>query len=326
MFMKYSLLKATTSNHNKEYRRILFLALVLTLLNRSTSHNVQAAPLAVETRTTFSITISELPQPLCVGRDYDVIVQLKRQTEVKRGQIWVPTTPALMNSVTVKGWARPADIGTVTPRSQMTGWDVESDAAGEATYYFHAAKAGTGDLYFYATPQTSTTTSFISATEPIKVVNCKYTVIMNAVDVDSRDGVTIWTSGNLDTKITGDGGTLTGTGNFAFTSGFVGPPCSISYSEFSNSTTITGQVDDSDQLTLQFDYAPGTITSSVSCPEGGGSGSQQIDLTNTGIVSATFPANGGSRSFRFTYAGSDMAPGTMIIDVQPVEDEGGLSS
>jgi hypothetical protein len=57
------------------------------------------------------------------------------------------------------------------------------------------------------------------------------------------------------------------------------------------------------------------------------SASHVIDLTNTGITSATFAENGGTRMFRFTYAGSDMAPGTMIITVEPISDEdGGLSS
>ena len=157
----------------------------------------------------------------------------------------------------------------------------------------------------------------------VEVKDCSYTVNMHATDVFSGDGVVIWTAGDLQTQIKGEGGEMQGTGNFTFVSGFVGPPCSISYTEFSNATTITGNVDDNGQLTLGFQYEPGTINSSVSCPDGGGSYSQAVDLTNTGIASLTLPASGGGRSIQFQYAGSDMPPGTMTIFAQPDSEEAG---
>jgi len=267
------------------------------------------------------------PDPLCVGRDYPVKVRISANQQYL-GQDGEPhdLTSEGVNGKRVEAFAQDESIATISPGQSFTGWDVDSDAPGEISFKLHANKAGTTTLFFEAYIQEAEASHqepYFGPKETIKVVSCKYEVTMNATDVYTGDGVTIWTAGNLNTEITGDGGEMQGSGSFAFDSGFVGPPCSISYSEYQNATTITGHLDDSDQLILDFQYQPGQITSQVSCPDGGGSGSQTIDLTNTGIASVTFPATGGTRALTFTYAGSDFPPGTMIIDVQPVSEEAG---
>jgi hypothetical protein len=268
------------------------------------------------------------PDPICVGRTYDVNVRISaNQQYVGQDGEAHDLTSVGVSAKTVEAFSQDESIATISPSQLRTGWDVENDAPGEATFKLHAHKAGTTTLFFETyirEAEASQQEPYFGPKETIKVVNCKYKVQMSASDVYIGDGVIIWTAGNLDTEITGDGGEMKGSGSFAFDSGFVGPPCSISYSEYQNATTITGHLDDNDQLILGFQYQPGTITSQVSCPDaGGGSASQPIDLTNTGITSATFPANGGTRRLTFTYAGSDAPPGTMIIIVQPVSEEGG---
>lgn len=282
-----------------------------------------AAQFSGNSQVSHGISVTGLPQTVCAGQDYKITVKLTKHVAFLRGSEWVPgRVPTPMTAVNVEVFSTDTNVGTVDPPERLTGW-LAGNALGEAVFTFHAKEAGNTKLYFEALVEGE----YIDAKESIKVVNCKYKVKMNALDVFNDGGVTIWTNGDLDTTITGDGGEMTGSAAFAFDSGFVGPPCSITYSEYQNPTTITGQVDDNDQLTLHFDYEPGTVTSSLSCPDGGGSGSQEVDLTNTGIVSATFPAGGGTRVIIFTMAGSDMGPGTMIINVEPVpEDEGGLSS
>ena len=306
---------------------LLILALVLALGVGSAGHTApaHAAQFSGNSRVSHGISVSELPRPVCVRKkDYKITVTLTKHVAFLRGGEWVPgRVPTPMTAVNVEVFSTDTNVGTVDPPERLTGW-LPSDKPGVAVFNFHAKEAGFTKLYFEALVEGE----YIDANVSINVENCSYKVKMNATDIDSRGGVTIWTTGNLEVKITGDGGEMTGSAAFAFDSGFVGPPCSITYTEFQNPTTITGQVDDNDQLVLQFEYEPGTITSNVSCPDaGGGSASHQIDLTNTGITSATFLASGGTRMFHFTYAGSDMAPGTMIINVEPVpEDEGGLSS
>ena len=258
--------------------------------------------------------------PYCVGKKYQVRVKgaqaiIEEQATGAKEQ----GEPTPVVGIRIESSVQKAGIATLSPRYRWA-MDVEQDDYEFGSVYFtlSAEKAGTTDIYF----ETLIFGKYTEAKRSIKVVNCKYKVEMTASDVFSDGDVAIWTYGSLDTEITGEGGEMQGSGSFDFLSGFVGPPCSISYTDFQNPTTIIGRNEDNEQLALEFQFEPGTVTSSVSCPDaGGGSKSQEIDLTNTGIASATFPAIGGTRMFTFTYAGSDAPPGKMIINVQPVSEE-----
>jgi hypothetical protein len=259
------------------------------------------------------------PEPICVGKTYPISVITLVDKDISRPANKVLHVSAERSGgIHVVSASSDPSIGTLSPNGVWSGFDLDLEP-GEARFNFEAKKAGLTVLTFTGTYKGKKD----QVLKSIKVVNCTYKVTMNATDISSGGGVTIWTSGNLDTKITGDNGDLKGTASFAFDSGFVGPPCSISYSEFQNPTTITGQLDANDQLVLGFEYEPGNLTEQASCPGGGGTSTHTIDLTNTGIASATFPASGGTRTFRISYAGSDFPPGTMIIDVQPVSEEAG---
>ncbi|RPI95572.1 MAG: hypothetical protein EHM40_02680 [Chloroflexi bacterium] len=308
-------------------RRALIMMLVLAFSLGSAVWVAPAQAAPSEELIIYRMIVTLPPDPICVGRDYFVNVRISANQQYlgQDGELHDLTSVGI-NGKRIEAFANDESIATLSSSASITGWDVDNDAPGEVTFKLHTNKAGTTDLFFEAyirEAEASQQEPYFGPKETIKVVSCKYEVTMNATDVYTGDGVTIWTAGNLNTEITGDGGEMQGSGSFAFDSGFVGPPCSISYSEYQNATTITGHLDDSDQLILDFQYQPGQITSQVSCPDGGGSGSQTIDLTNTGIASVTFPATGGTRALTFTYAGSDFPPGTMIIDVQPVSEEAG---
>lgn len=258
-------------------------------------------------------------KPVCVNKTSYIVVRTMADTDISLGNGKVNHIGEVPQSgVTVVGSVSDPSIGALKPKQQTSG-ETELDNPGEATFSFDATKAGIAIITF--TP-TYPGAKNLPEMKSIKVVNCEYKVTMNMIDVDSGAGFTIWITGQFETKISGENNALQGNGSFDMVSGFVGPPCSISYSELQNPTTITGKINDDDQLSLAFQYQPGTITSQVSCPYTGGSGSQVVDLTNTGIASADFPENGGSRMLRFQYAGSDFAPGTMIINVEPVEAGG----
>lgn len=300
----------------------LLLILAFSFVSAGGAVPVHASPL-IETKAKVRITIyfqfTLPPEPVCVGKKYPVIATTMADYDfIKKDGKTEHQDAKPHSAILVEASSSNTVVGTISPSRIYSGFDVDANPA-EAAFTFEAKKAGSTNLKFTATKGKKKFTDTI----PIKVVDCEYKVTMNATDIDSRGGVTIWTIGHLDTKIKGEGGEMEGSGSFDFDSGFVGPPCSISYSEFQNATTVTGQITEDDQLKLNFAYQPGQITSKVSCPDSGGSGSQTVDLTNTGIASATFPATGGTRMLRFTYAGSDMAPGTMIINVQPVSEQAG---
>ncbi len=308
-------------------RRALIMMLVLAFGLGSAGWEVPVRAAPSNELIIYRMVVSLPPDPICVGHDYPVKVRISANQQYL-GQDGEPhdLTSEGVNGKTIEAFAQDESIATLSPGQLITGWALDNDAPGEVTFNLHANKAGMTVLFFEAyirEAAASQQETYFGPKESIKVVNCEYKVTMNITDVATGDGVTVWTAGNLDTKITGDSGELQGTGSFAFDSGFVGPPCSISYSEYQNATTITGHLDDNDQLVLDFQYQPGELTSQFSCLEVSGSASQEIDLTNTGIASVTFPATGGTRILTFTYAGSDFPPGTMIIDVQPVSEEAG---
>jgi len=260
------------------------------------------------------------PGPICVRDEpYSILVTTFIDKDIPRtGNKVIHVSKEPSGGISVKGTSSDRSVGTITPPAQISGFDLDLNP-GEAAFSFTALKAGSTVLTFKATFKRKVD----QALKLIKVENCDYKVEMHASDIFTGSGVTIWTVGDLATTIKGENGELKGSGDFAFDSGFTGPPCSISYSQYDNPTTITGQVDNSGELVLNFQYQPGQITEDASCPGGGGTFTQSIDLTNTGIASATFPASGGTRSIRFTYAGSDAPPGTMIITVEPSEKAGG---
>ena len=269
---------------------------------------------------TINLDIRLPKEPVCAGKTHYILVLTTADVDIprKNGKVThVSEDP--QSGITVEVSVTNPDIGTVSPTKLVSGADF-LDNPGEATFGFDAHKAGTTIVAFKT--KFGRKTSKPQETS-IRVVNCEYKVTMDATDIDSRSGITLWIAGHLDTKITGEGSEMQGNGSFAFDSGFVGPPCTISYTGFDNPTTITGHLTDDDQLMLDFKYQPGEITSQVTCPEVSGGSTHVVDMTNAGIASAIFPTSGGTRMIRFTYAGSDFAPGTMIIDVQPVSREVG---
>ncbi len=302
-------------------RRAILLMAILSLSSAGGTVPAYASPLT-ETKAKVRITIyfkfTTPAEPICAGKQYLVTATTMADYDFIKKNGKTEHDDAKPYSILVEASSSNTVVGTIAPPKVYSGFDLEATGPGEAGFFFKAKEAGSTDLKFTAKKGKKRFTDTI----PINVVDCDHKVSMNVTDIDSREGVTIWTIGHLETKITGESDALEGTDALAFESGFSGPECSISYSEFENATTIKGHITEDDQLVLDFKYQPGQITSQVTCPDGRGSFSQAIDFTNTGIASATFPNSGGTRMIRFTYAGSDFAPGTLIINVEPVKAGG----
>ncbi len=321
MFKKFGLQIKSGLKFVRYPRHMFYRVLVVALLIGGVPQTapVSAAPPDERVRREGELSVTLPRASICAGRSYDIVAKFATNEyiigrDIQGEPTLSPFTSEPISGVVVKGWAGDESIAKINPPSAMTGWDVDIDHPGETTFVLQAKKAGQTTLNFRATWMEDTR----GPVHAITVKNCDYKVSMTAFDILSIEGVTIWSSGVLNTKITGEEGQLNGTGAFNFDSGFTGPPCTISYSTFQNSTTITGQVNQNDQLVLNFQYQPGTVTSSVSCPDvPAGQGSQVVDLTLTGVNQATFPSSGGTRVFPFSVYGST---GTMMITVAPVED------
>jgi len=308
---------------------ILALMLVLAVGSAGQAAPAQAAPIAQGTGSQYEIKYIlaiYLPdgQPICAGRDYPVRVRLVESTQQVEPK---PSEPLVsikeLSGITVQAFAKDESVGTLSPRKLITGWNVEEDAPGEATFTFHAKKAGTTDLYFETlirTAITGTHDEYIGPVRTIKVVNCKYKLTMNYLMRQSSGGTSGLVSGQLDTLLEGDGEVYQGAGVLDSDRATSMPPCSFSSDGFDSPTTIAGKLTgstDNPQLELTVDYEPGQSSATISCPiVGAKTTTTTEDPTNWLATNAAFSGTGGAQSFPINYA---QWFGRLIITVEPVE-------
>ncbi len=89
-----------------------------------------------------------------------------------------------------------------------------------------------------------------------------------------------------------------GDGPFEFQQMVDVAPCVASFTVINAPTHIDGTVDATNKLTLKFKYSNATTTISAVCPiAGGASASRTVNPASLGLTEATFPEEGGSRTF-----------------------------
>ena len=308
---------------------ILVLAFALSLGSTEQPTRAQAAPLVQGTGSQYEIKyilaiyVSD-NQEICAGQDYPIRVRLLKSTEQVEPK---PTKPEpsiqYLSGITVQAFAKDESIGTLSPRKLITGWNVEQDAPGEATFSFHAKKAGTTDLYFETLIRkaiTGTDDEYIGPVRSIKVINCKYKLTMNYLMRQSSGGTTGLIIGQLDALMEGDGTVYQGAGILDSDRSEVMPPCSFSSDGFDNPATITGKSTGSpgnQQLELTIAYDSGEATSTITCPVVGAKTTTATVNPKDWLASnATFSGTGGVQSFPIDYA---QWFGRLIITVVPVE-------
>jgi hypothetical protein len=312
-------------------QRTLNLALMLALSLGSTGQATmaQAAPPAQEVTnvsTRYHFSIRTPPDPICVGRDYDIaVIPLADTSGNYQGQKIKFDTKGLAN-ITIGALVKNKSIGTLSPSKQVSGfaWAIahalestmESDNPGEALFKFHAKKAGETDLYFEALINGK----YVGPVVPIKVVNCKYKLTMNYLMRQSSHGTTGLLFGHLDTLLEGNGEVYQGSGVLDSDRTEAMAPCSFSSAGFDNPATITGKLTgspDNQQLEVAVDYEPGESSATITCPiVGARTTTTTEDPTNWLATNATFLGTGGAQSFPIDFA---QWFGRLIITVTPVE-------
>lgn len=323
-------LKPLTVRRRLPHWTMIVLVLLLTLVLRGagqvTPAEAASANQVVEGDEHIRMRVIPPADPLCVGQEYSVRVVVVRTATriVQRGpgteeEVYVI---GRISGVKVESSVQDESIGTLSPRYLWTGWDVEQ-LEPEAEFKFKAKKAGRTNLIFEALIPRSITRSndsYISSLTPIQVVNCEYdvTIFYNMLQFSHGSVGNVW--GILDTRIKGSSGeTFSGTGVLDSSRTQFMAPCSFTSPGFKNPTTITGNMTGSPgdrQLELNISFTPGTSSSTITCPlVGVQNPTTTEDPTNWLSTSATFPENGGGRSFRINYA---QWLGNMTIFVKPV--------
>lgn len=263
-------------------------------------------------------------QEICAGQDYPIRVRLLKSTEQVEPKPSKPE-PSIkyLSGIAVQAFAKDESIGTLSPRKLITGFNLEQDAPGEATFTFHAKKAGTTDLYFETLIRkaiTGTDNEYIGPVRTIKVIDCKYKLTMNYLMRQSSGGTTGLVIGQLDSLLEGDGEVYQGAGILDSDRTTTMPPCSFSSDGFDSATTITGKLTgtpNNQQLQITVDYGPAQSSATITCPVVGATTTTTTeDPTNWLATNATFSGMGGAQSFPINFA---QWFGRLIITVTPVE-------
>jgi len=306
---------------------ILILAFALSLGSAGGATPAQAAPTGSEYEVIYKLGIY-IPdeRPICAGRDYSIRVNLVASTK----EYITHADKPLQNHVTkgvpgipIEAFARDESVGTLSPGKLITGWNVEQDAPGEATFTFHAKNAGETELYFETLVPKAITGNddvYVGPVKKIKVVNCKLKVNMNYLMHQSSGGTTGLLNGQMDTTLEGDGEVYQGTGILDSDRTESMAPCTFSSDGFDSPTTVTAKLTgspDNQQLEVTVDYEPGESSTTITCPIGGTrTTTRPEDPTDWLATTATFLGTGGAQSFPIDFAHWF---GRLIITVEPVE-------
>ena len=137
-------------------------------------------------------------------------------------------------------------------------------------------------------------------------ITVRYAGIMDKVRVEADEDSNLHGEGVLDYK--------------QFTTGLPGG-CSASWTGWNSNVTITGQSEE-DQIGLNFDFAPVTMTGTVGCDGFFGSGSSGGNPSVMFATSLIFPSGGGV----MVYPSPGQLPATVTVIVTREEEEEAVSS
>jgi hypothetical protein len=291
-------------------RRFPIAALVLlTTLALAGPAPARAAPADVEphAEADYGLEILMPIPPICVGQEAKVLVYAVTKMPGWRGRdtrIWGPWIEALSENT---------GIISIAPESAGTGWDIFEDEPNAATFTLTPKEPGKTHLVF----ESMIRGIYYGPRVEVEVVTCKYKTTMTYHNNVPQYGYgTYVINGRLSTEIIGDGETFSGSGTLVANTAISVPGCAVGVTTYESATNITAEASGEDQLSLHFQYSPGSATVSYSCPNVSGSASGTTDPSPSLIASASLPAAGGTRTFD--------APGggTMTVTIAP-EEAGG---
>jgi hypothetical protein len=325
MFKNIGLQTESAARVRLRWRNILLLfALALGMAGAGQTTPAQAAqPLApgsLDSTGNFRLNVI-YPPTICVGKN-TIKVTPVIASEVNghgNGSGGLP-----VGSVLITPEITDKSIATVSPPSQTSpvvprrNEYIIEPGVGEVTFTLTGIKAGSTTLILTAKvpPRWAggKTTYFgpggMPAGGPIKVVNCKYRVIMT---YDLQFGF-LWWFGHMETEIgTTTGELYEGAGSFDFFGHVDIPGCTSTYDAFSIPVNITGRINSNDFLELDFNYGTASPHYSATCDYGSASGNGSVNPTaHGGILRALFEQQGQS----VVYGTPDGAKVT--ITVQPL--------
>lgn len=302
----------------KWHKIILILVFLLSSGRAGQAIPVQAAPNA-DGLIIYRMKIFMPPDPLCVGKDYSIKVRISadQQYQGPDGELHDLTSEGV-NGRKIEASVRDSNIAALSPRSLLTGWDVESVGPGEVEFRLKAKKAGSTVLFFETyIPEAAQSQQepYFGSNVPIQVVNCRYKVTLstraNAHYPNLRSSIRSQTVGEMAST---DGQNFSGTANTNWNASSFSVRCSHSHMVSPAQAHLSGTVNQ-DQLNVKITFDDASFSS------------QNCASSNSGQLQAppieiTVPASGGGKRGAYSYPwGLESMQGSLSIYVTPIADQ-----
>lgn len=260
--------------------------------------------------------------PYCVGQDYQVRVKgVRAFIEGIPGGEGIRGAPTPVLGIQIESYVQKEGIATLSPRYRWA-MDVEQDDYEFGSVYFTLSpkKPGTTDLYF----ETLISKKYVEATRSIKVVNCKYRVVVTSAVSASVPNmvVNIATIARGEIKAIADN-TLSGSADVRLN------PNAFSECFVHQLTPSPGKAalkgfpsEDGTSLTVTVDILPIPVTSVSNATCYGSGGSSSTSNFQHPALEVSVPSGGDivSKDLSFRWGVMDFN-GEAVINVVPIEGQ-----
>ncbi len=332
-FHSSEVFKETKLNLSQRWLRILStLDLALALVGTNQAPPAQSAsddPAKVE----FELKVyPEAPLPICIKDTLRLYVGLSRSIRTKINGMERNLYGGLISGVVIRGSVKNPSIGTLTPPESSGGYDLSALIVADADFVFTAKKAGRTTLKFVGEvgsywdgsgrTQTLSRSYPVRVEVPVKVIPCKFKVNTTGQWIRVVEGAGASAMAVIEgAEVKADEqGHFAVSANVEWGSTYYVEGCATTNSIPTSQASLTGDINESGQLTMNLAFEPTEWLYSLSCPYGAGaSGTTSITLD---ALSLSSPASGGvfTQSQRLVTQ-DDMMPGSIIVVVIPEEDE-----
>jgi hypothetical protein len=282
---------------------------------------VRPAP-KVQTSISYQLAVYMPDTPYCVGQDYQVrvkgirtFIQERGGTVVDRGE----PTPLL--AIKIESSVRDEGIATLSPRYQLAMNPEQDDyELGSVYFTLSAKKPGATDLYF----ETSAFGTYVSSTKSIKVVNCKYRVVVTSAVSGSVPNMAVLIATIAKGEMTAiSDNTLSGTADVILNPNAFSPCFTHQVTASPGTANLKGiPSNDGTSLTVTVDFLPIPVTSVSQSTCYTNAGSNNTSNLQHPALEVSVPSSGDSVSKPLSFGwGVLTLDGEAVINVVPIEGQ-----
>lgn len=325
--ISYNAKRSSLNGGNPDQRwhsAILALVLVLIIGTVSPAPSAQAAP-AWSTELSFFMLANKEggSKPVCVGERTTIEVLVLR-LKVVNG---VSEAPEAITGISVIGVVVNTNIGQISPPENTTHW-ASAIYPGAADFVFTAEKPGETIVAFsgmivhpgWFGTNWGGSSQIVSDQVDVRVIPCKFKVEATSRWNNNVGGIYLAMMDETELRADAEGRYI-GSANVNWIGTFMMDSCPKEYTIPSGQANLTGELNDSGQLTATLTYQPVAVTFNGAC--GNLSGWDNFQVSQDPLRFSV-PASGGAFTLpQFLIGSGEMGifDGSVTIVVIPQEDE-----